>query len=61
MVERAAGRWIAGVGLVLAVVGAGLTTDMDPPFIRAGLVVGVVGLLCFLVVGWVDFGRKSQW
>ncbi len=52
---------MAGTGLVLAVVGIGFAADPEPPFERAGVLVGAIGLVCFLLVGWFDFGRKNQW
>ena len=61
MLERKWVQWIAGIGLLLAVAGLGFMADADPPFVKGGMLIGLIGLACFLVVGWVDFGRKSQW
>jgi hypothetical protein len=61
MLERRWSRYVSGMGLVLAVAGLGFTADTDPPFVRAGVLVGAIGLACFLLIGWLDFGGKSQW
>ena len=53
-------HWVAGIGVFLATIGVGFAADRDPPFVKVGVLVGAVGMACFLLAGWVDFSRKSR-
>jgi hypothetical protein len=54
-----AARWIAGTGLLMVVAGVGFLTDRPQSYVSVGDGLCVVGALCFLVPGWLHFGRKS--
>ncbi len=54
-------RWATRIGAVLVALGLGFAADRHAPFVRVGALLGVVGLVCLLLPGWVDFGRKSRW
>ena len=60
MLRRLTG-WVAGLGLVMATLGIGFTADADPPFVHTGVILCVIGVTCYLLAGWVAFGRRRRW
>jgi hypothetical protein len=61
MSRDGAARWITGTGLLMVVAGVGFLTERPPQsFVSVGDGLCVVGALCFLIPGWLYFGRKSD-